>query len=395
MEESDSLEGSSSCRGGSCSGLNCSKMKDVFTWRLLKTIAMGQALSVLICGTAVSCQYLAEAGVETPMLQSFLNYAMLFLTYTVSLSFRKGDGNIVQILKSKWWKYFLMALTDVEANYAVVKAYQFTTLTSIQLLDCFVIPVLMVLSWFFLKTRYRIVHFVAVSVCLLGVGAMVGADLLAGRDQGSTRDVLLGDGLVLLSAALYAVSNVCQEYTVKNLSRVEFLGMMGLFGTLISGVQLAALETSAVVAIKWSLNMIVLFGGYAFCMYALYSFMPIVVKMTSATAVNLSLLTADLFSLFCGIFLFHFTFSSLYVLSFVVITVGFIMFNAVPTATPTPDYNSTHEDFDCPAVLTEQDQQTAETTPHVLPIETPLQHVTQPCLSDCAVHYGTERCTKF
>lgn len=51
-------------------------------------------------------------------------------------------------------------------------------------------------------------------------------------------DVMLGDGLVLLSAVLYAVSNVCQEHTVKNLSRVEFLGMMGLFGTLISGIQL-------------------------------------------------------------------------------------------------------------------------------------------------------------
>lgn len=54
----------------------------------------------------------------------------------------------------------------------------------------------------------------------------------------SDSDVLLGDGLVLISAALYAVSNVGQEYTVKNLSRVEFLGMMGLFGTLISGVQM-------------------------------------------------------------------------------------------------------------------------------------------------------------
>ncbi|KAG7265498.1 hypothetical protein CRUP_003587 [Coryphaenoides rupestris] len=190
------------------------KWKDVFTWRLLKTIAMGQALSLMICGTA--------------------------------------------------------------ANYAVVKAYQFTTLTSIQLLDCFVIPVLMVLSWFLLKTRYRPVHFVAVTVCLLGVGAMVGADLMAGRDQGSSSDVLLGDGLVLLSAGLYAVSNVCQEYTVKNHSRVEFLGMMGLFGTLISGIQLC---------------------------------MATVVRLTSATAVNLSLLTADLFSLFCGLFLFHYTVS--------------------------------------------------------------------------------------
>lgn len=53
----------------------------------------------------------------------------------------------------------------------------------------------------------------------------------------------------------------------------------------------------------------VLFAVYALCMYALYSFMPVVVKMTSATAVNLSLLTADLFSLFCGLFLFHYTVS--------------------------------------------------------------------------------------
>ena len=53
----------------------------------------------------------------------------------------------------------------------------------------------------------------------------------------------------------------------------------------------------------------VLFAGYALCMYALYSFMPAVVRLTSATAVNLSLLTADLFSLFCGLFLFHYTVS--------------------------------------------------------------------------------------
>lgn len=62
--------------------------------------------------------------------------------------------------------------------------------TPFQLLDCFVIPVLMVLSWFFLKTRYRLVHFVAVGMCLLGVGAMVGADILAGREKGSSEDTL-------------------------------------------------------------------------------------------------------------------------------------------------------------------------------------------------------------
>lgn len=58
--------------------------------RLLQTVAMGQVLSLLICGTAVSCQFLADAGVRTPMLQSFLNYALLLLTYTLVLCTRKG-----------------------------------------------------------------------------------------------------------------------------------------------------------------------------------------------------------------------------------------------------------------------------------------------------------------
>lgn len=54
----------------------------------------------------------------------------------------------------------------------------------------------------------------------------------------SASNILLGDGLVLVSATLYGVSNVAQEYTVKNLSREEFLGMLGLFATLISTIQM-------------------------------------------------------------------------------------------------------------------------------------------------------------
>ncbi|XP_073674292.1 solute carrier family 35 member F2 isoform X1 [Garra rufa] len=333
------------------------KWRDIFTWQLFKILLMGQCLSALICGTAVTSQYLASVYyLNTPMLQSFINYALLGITYTMALIFRRGDGNILQILKTKWWKYLLLGLADVEANYAVVKAYQYTTLTSIQLLDCFIIPVLMILSWFFLKTRYRIIHYAAVCICLAGVGAMVGADILAGQEQGSSSDILLGDGLVLLSATLYAVSNVCQEYTVKNLSRVEFLGMVGLFGSVISAIQLGILEHNEVSKIQWTweigkvqqcemkilsgmsvrfdfspLSLALILAGYALCMYGFYSFMPVVIKMSSATAVNLSLLTGDLFSLFFGLFLFQYTFSGMYIVSLVVILIGFIMFNTVPT----------------------------------------------------------------
>ncbi|KAK7883073.1 hypothetical protein WMY93_029247 [Mugilogobius chulae] len=325
--------------------MNKFNLNQLFTWQLAKTLAMGQGLAALICGTAITSQYLAtDFHVNTPMLQSFLNYMLLCVTYTPILVCRKGDANILQILKSKWWKYVLLALVDVEANYTVVKAYQYTTLTSVQLLDCFVVPVLMVLSWWILKTRFRPVHYAAVCICVLGVGAMVGADLLAGRDQGSTTNILLGDGLVLLSASLYAVSNVCQEYTVKNLSREEFLGMVGLFGTVISTIQMVILECNEIGAIQWNWQVGLLFCGFALCLYTLYSCMPIVIKLSSATSVNLSLLTADLFALFFGIVLFHYTFSGLYLVSLIAIIIGSIMFNAVPTRTDSAEPPSVCEE---------------------------------------------------
>ncbi|KAI2652208.1 Solute carrier family 35 member F1 [Labeo rohita] len=151
---------------------------------------------------------------------------------------KSGEENLLAILKRRWWKYMILGLIDIEANYLVIKAYQYTTLTSVQLLDCFVIPVVLLLSWFFLLVRYKVLHFVGVGVCLLGMGCMVGADVLVGRQQGLGDHKLLGDLLVLAGATLYGISNVCEEFIVKNLSRVEFLGMMGLFGSFFSGIQL-------------------------------------------------------------------------------------------------------------------------------------------------------------
>ncbi|XP_058685522.1 solute carrier family 35 member F2 [Poecile atricapillus] len=307
------------------------------TWYIWKTIILGQVLSMFICGTAVTSQYLAEKyQVNTPMLQSFINYSLLLLVYTTMLAFRTGSDSLWQILKQRWWKYIFLGLADVEANYVMVKAYQYTTLTSVQLLDCFGIPVLMALSWFILRARYRLIHFLAVAICLLGVGTMVGADILSGREDGEGSDVVIGDVLVLLGASLYAISNVCEEYIVKNLSRVEFLGMVGLFGTIISGLQLAIVEHRELMRIQWNWKVALLFTAFALCMFGLYSFMPVVIKVTSATSVNLGILTSDLYSLFFGLFLFLYKFSALYILSFVVIIVGFVMYCSTPTRTAEP-----------------------------------------------------------
>ncbi|XP_030261931.1 solute carrier family 35 member F1 [Sparus aurata] len=308
------------------------RIRRVFTRDLLVTLALGQALSLLICAISLTSKYLAnDFHANTPVFQSFLNYILLFLVYTTTLAVRQGEGNLLAILKQRWWKYMILGLIDIEANYLVLKAYQYTTLSSVQLLDCFIIPVVLLLSWFFLLVRYKTVHFVGTGLCLLGVGCMVGADVLVGRQPGLGEQKLFGDLLVLGGATLYGISNVCEEFIVKNLSRVEFLGMMGLFGSFFSGIQLAIMEHKELLRVPWDWQIGLFYVGFSAFMFSLYSFMPVVMKRTSATSVNLSLLTADLYSLFCGLFLFHYEFSGLYLLAFVIIILGLVLFSSSST----------------------------------------------------------------
>ena len=58
---------------------------------------------------------------------------------------------------SRWW-YVLAAFVDFEANFLVISAFNYTSFTSVALLDCFTIPSAMGLSYFFLGCRCVIFH---------------------------------------------------------------------------------------------------------------------------------------------------------------------------------------------------------------------------------------------
>ena len=51
----------------------------------------------------------------------------------------------------------------------------------LQLLDCVSVTAALALSCLLLKVHYKIVHIVGVSVCLMGVGCLVWADIDDGR----------------------------------------------------------------------------------------------------------------------------------------------------------------------------------------------------------------------
>ncbi|KAJ7341879.1 hypothetical protein JRQ81_007519, partial [Phrynocephalus forsythii] len=66
------------------------RIRKVFNRELLLSIALGQVLSLLICGISLTSKYLSDDfHANTPVFQSFLNYILLFLVYTTTLAVRQ------------------------------------------------------------------------------------------------------------------------------------------------------------------------------------------------------------------------------------------------------------------------------------------------------------------
>ena len=54
----------------------------------------------------------------------------------------------------------------------------------------------------------------------------------------SGRNELLGDALCSIAAAVNGIIMVAEDHIIKTRSAVEFLGMIGIFGLLVSSVQM-------------------------------------------------------------------------------------------------------------------------------------------------------------
>ncbi|KAJ8421872.1 hypothetical protein Cgig2_017429 [Carnegiea gigantea] len=182
--------------------------------------------------------------------------------------------------------------TEIVRNfiYAVVKAYQYTSLTSVMLLDCWAIPCVIILTWLFLKTKYGWKKFVGVVVCVLGVIMVVLSDVHAQDRKGQGSNPLKGDLLVIAGATLYAVSNVSEvgaldlcsrvnEFLVKNADRNELMAMLGMFGAVFSAIQISILEHNELKSIHWSAGAALPFIGFSVAMFLFYSLVPVLLKM--------------------------------------------------------------------------------------------------------------------
>jgi len=82
--------------------------------------------------------------------------------------------------------YVLAAALDVNGNFLFIKAYDYTSITSIMLLDCFTIPSAMTLSYLFLSVRYNTTHLLGIAICVSGIVCIVVSDLYTHNDDSSS-----------------------------------------------------------------------------------------------------------------------------------------------------------------------------------------------------------------
>lgn len=122
---------------------------------------------------------------------------------------------------------FILGFIDVEGNYFVVKSYEYTSMLSAMLIDCWSTPVCVILSVIFLKVRFRWVQYLGIFIALVGLGMLVGSDVITGKNYDAI-DPVRGDLYCLLGATLYGFSNVGEEYMARKHPLYEVIGCFTL-----------------------------------------------------------------------------------------------------------------------------------------------------------------------
>ncbi|CAK7356954.1 unnamed protein product [Dovyalis caffra] len=170
-----------------------------------------------------------------------------------------------------------------------------------------------------------------------------------GSDTSGGSKPILGDFLVIAGTFFFAFSNVGEEFCVKKKGRVEVVTMLGIYGFLVSVIELypfqrSIFELKSLEAIHWSKDIILAIAGYTLSMFLFYSVVPLVLKLSGATMFNLSILTSDMWAVVIRVFFYHQKVDWLYFLAFAIVAVGLIIYSTtgeIEDSTPTlPDRNS-------------------------------------------------------
>ncbi|ORE23461.1 DUF914-domain-containing protein [Rhizopus microsporus] len=263
--------------------------------QIVLPVFLGQLLSLCIVGTSTASSALwNHYGISIPCTQNFCNYLLLAIIY----------GNVLAVL-----------------------AFKSTSLLSALVLSSWTIPCVMLLSTYFLHAKYSLIHVRSAVICLVGLALLIWCDTMA-TDDATANHSWIGDIICLMSATSYAVCNVIEEHLVSHHTTAEILGKAGLLGSLLCGMQALYFEYDTVISIQWTLG-----SGYILCLFTMYSLVPTVYRMTSATFVNMNLITNNFYSLLVGLFFLNAKMPPFYLVAYVLVITGVISYSLAPSTT--------------------------------------------------------------
>lgn len=297
----------------------------LWTKRFVLSLVAGQVVSLCITCTNVTTTELVMRNWALPTTQTFFLYFSLFVVYTPYTIYQYGFKGWAKMILRDGWKYFILGACDVEGNFLVVKAYEYTTLLSCMLLDAWAIPVCVFFSWVYMRPKYRWSQLLGVLICVGGLGMLVASDQITNKDWPAL-DRVKGDIFMLVGASLYGFTNATEEFFVRKRPLYEVVGQLGMWGTLINGIQAAGLEHKDMKTATWNGATIGLLVAYTAAMFILYTVAPILYRMASSAYYNLSLLSSDFYGLLFGLFLFHYKVYWLYFVAFVVVIAGLVVY---------------------------------------------------------------------
>ncbi|KAF2144114.1 uncharacterized protein K452DRAFT_223886 [Aplosporella prunicola CBS 121167] len=296
--------------------------KTRFFWYAL---VLGQVLALCITSTNTFSTLLANEGTNIPSFQTLFNYILLFLVYTPYTIFKYGWKRWFTLLWKDSWRYIIFAFLDVVGNYLVVRAYNYATILSLQLINFAAILVVVIVSLIFLHVRYHLTQYAGILVCIGGMGLLLASDHITGGD-GDATDQLKGDLLALAGAACYGLANTLEEFLVSKRPIYEVIGQLSLWAIIINGVICAIFDRGSFATATWNGDVAGYLVGYTLILFIFYSLTPIMFRLSSAAFFNISLLTGNFWGVIIGIHVFHYTVHYLYPIAFVLIIVGLFIY---------------------------------------------------------------------
>jgi solute carrier family 35 protein F1/2 len=214
-------------------------------------------------------------------------------------------------LQTPWQAYLLLAILDLEANYLTMLSFQHTSLSSSMILTSLsVFSTLLFRRCVFGRTSvtYSWKKITGVFVSVVGACLWIRKDFYQSNSSSISStggNAIYGDLLAICSALLYGLNDVLLEYTVKsNNDRIEYLGMIGLFGSLVSFfIQAPIFESTEITELLQNFPVVNFVGGSGFLLCGFivmmsYFYISVTVFLSSndATILNLSLQSSPLWA---------------------------------------------------------------------------------------------------